>query len=234
MSRILDGLPAAEGLASGRVFLLEWGIPTVPHETVAVEAVPDEVERFHEARSWAKTRIRELQAATEARLGPVEARIFDPQLMVLDDPEVVAGTLRYIQENHLKAQRAFEWRMLELQAMWRRTSQPMVLDRLNDLEDVMIRVLHRLLGQHDPSDLADERRAVIVVARNLTPSLAVHLDPERILGIATDLGTRTAHWAILARSLQIPAVVGLGKVSQIAKEGEDAILPFCFYAAPPR
>ncbi|MDP2959388.1 MAG: phosphoenolpyruvate--protein phosphotransferase [Longimicrobiales bacterium] len=224
MSRILDGLPAAEGLASGRVFLLEWGIPTVPHETVAVEAVPDEVERFHEARSWAKKRIRELQAATEARLGPVEARIFDPQLMVLDDPSVVAGTLRYIQENHLKAQRAFEWRMLELQAMWSRTSQPMVLDRLNDLEDVMIRVLHRLLGQHDPSDLADERRAVIVVARNLTPSLAVHLDPERILGIATDLGTRTAHWAILARSLQIPAVVGLGKVSQIAKEGEDAIL----------
>ena len=224
MSHILDGLPAAEGLASGRVFLLEWGVPTVPHETVAIEAVPDEVERFHEARDWAKHRIRELQTATEARLGPVEARIFDPQLMVLDDPSVVAGTLRYVQENHLKAQRAFEWRMLELQAMWSRTSQPMVLDRLNDLEDVMIRVLHRLLGQHDPSDLAGERRAVIVVARNLTPSLTVHLDPERVLGIATDLGTRTAHWAILARSLQIPAVVGLGRVSQVAKEGQDAIL----------
>jgi len=108
--------------------------------------------------------------------------------------------------------------------MWSRTSQPMVLDRLNDLEDLMIRVLHRLLGHHDPSDLAMEPSGVIVVARNLTPSLTVHLDPEHVLGIATDLGTRTTHWAILARSLEIPAVVGLGSVSQRAREGQEAIL----------
>ncbi|HSW28326.1 MAG TPA: phosphoenolpyruvate--protein phosphotransferase [Longimicrobiales bacterium] len=224
MSQVLDGLPASEGIAHGRIFRLEWGIPNVPHETVPPDAVAGEVERFHEARAFAKTRLAELKATTEVRLGPVEARIFDPQLLMLDDPEVVAGTLRYIQENHLSAQRAFEWRMLELQAMWSRTSQPMVLDRLNDLEDVMIRVLNRLLGHHDPSDLAQERRGVIVVTRNMTPSLTVHLDPEKVLGVATDLGTRTAHWAILARSLRIPVVVGLGRVSQVAKEGQDAIL----------
>lgn len=224
MSQILDGSPASEGIASGKIFLLQWGVPTVPHETVSVDVVPQEVERFHEARAWAKDRIREVKAATEARLGPVEARIFDPQLLMLDDPAVVAGTVRYIEENHLRAQRAFEFRMLELQAMWSRTSQPMVLDRLNDLEDVMIRVLHRLLGHHDPSDLAQEHDGVIVVARNLTPSLTVHLDPARVLGVATDLGTRTAHWVILARSLEIPAVVGLGRVSQLAREGQEAIL----------
>ncbi|MHB1193748.1 MAG: phosphoenolpyruvate--protein phosphotransferase [Longimicrobiales bacterium] len=224
MSQILDGLPASEGIAHGPIFRLEWGIPNVPHETVPHDAVAAEVERFHEALTFAKTRLGELKATTEARLGPVEAGIFDPQLLMLDDPEVVAGTLRYVQENHLSAQRAFEWRMLELQAMWSRTSQPMVLDRLNDLEDVMIRVLNRLLGHHDPSDLAQERRGVIVVTRNMTPSLTVHLDPEKVLGVATDLGTRTAHWAILARSLRIPVVVGLGRVSQVAKEGQDAIL----------
>ncbi|NJD20312.1 MAG: phosphoenolpyruvate--protein phosphotransferase, partial [Gemmatimonadetes bacterium] len=224
VSQILDGLPTSEGIAQGRIFVLEWGVPQVPHESVPAEAVAGEVARFHEAREWSKQRISDLKAATEARLGPTEARIFDPQLLMLDDPEVVAGTLRYIQENHLTAQRAFEWRMLELQAMWSRTSQPMVLDRLNDLEDVMIRVLNRLLGYHDPSDLAEERRAVIVVARNMTPSLTVHLDPRKVLGVATDLGTRTAHWAILARSLKIPVVVGLGRVSQVAKEGQEAIL----------
>ena len=84
---------------------------------------------------------------TEARLGSVEARIFDPQILMLDDAEVVNGTVRYIRENRLNAQRAFEWRMLELQAMWSRASLPMVLDRLNDLEDLMIRVLNRLLGR---------------------------------------------------------------------------------------
>ena len=224
MSRILDGSPASEGIATGKVFLLHWGVPVVPHETVAADQVSEEIHRFHEARVWAKERIREVQAVTESKLGPVEARIFDPQLLMLDDPAVVAGTVRYIEENHLTAQRSFEWRMLELQAMWSRTSQPMVLDRLNDLEDLMIRVLHRLLGHHDPSDLAREKGGVIVVARNLTPSLTIHLDPEHVLGIATDLGTRTAHWAILARSLDIPAVVGLGRASHLAKDGEEAIV----------
>lgn len=224
MSTVLDGSPAAEGIVSGKVFLLHWGVPVVPHETVPSEAVEREVERFHEARAWAKERIGELQATTEERLGPVEARIFDPQLLMLDDVAVVDGTVRYIEENHLTAQRAFEWRMLELQAMWSRTSQPMVLDRLNDLEDLMIRVLHHLLGHHDPSDLAREREGVIVVARNLTPSLTIHLDAERVLGVATDQGTRTAHWVILARSLEIPAVVGLGNVSQRARDGQEAIL----------
>jgi phosphotransferase system enzyme I (PtsI) len=224
MSIILDGSPAAEGIVSGKIFLLHWGIPVVAHETVVPERITQEVERFHEARGWAKERLLEVQQITDDRLGSVEARIFDPQLLMLDDPEVVNGTLRYIEENHLTAQRAFEWRMLELQAMWSRTSHPMVLDRLNDLEDLMIRVLHHLLGHHDPSDLTRAGEGVILVARNLTPSLTVHLDPERVLGVATDLGTRTAHWAILARSLEIPAVVGLGKATSVAEEGQEAIL----------
>jgi phosphotransferase system enzyme I (PtsI) len=221
---VLDGSPASEGIASGRVFHLQWGIPIVPHVTIADARVGAEVERFHAARAWAQERLRGLKETTEARLGPVEARIFEPQVLMLDDSEVIDGTVRYITENHLSAERAFEWRMLELQAMWNRTSHPMVLDRLNDLEDMVIRVLHRLLGHHDPTDLAELEEGVIVVASNLTPSLTVHLDPAKVLGVATDRGTRTAHWAILARSLEIPAVVGLGDVTRKAAEGQRAIL----------
>jgi len=224
LSIVLDGSPASEGIASGRVFLLDWGIPEVVHQTVQADDVPREVARFHEARDWAKGRLEEMKAATEARLGPVEARIFDPQLLMLDDPEVVEGTLRYIEENHLTAQRAFEWRMLELQARWSRTSHPMVLDRLNDLEDVVIRVLHHLLGHHDPSDLSGMNEGVILVAPNLTPSLIIQVDARHVAGIATDHGTRTAHWAMLARSMQIPTVVGVGSVSRRAREGDDAIV----------
>lgn len=199
-------------------------MPIVPHVTIPEAQAPAEIERFHAARAWAQSRLAELQTATEARLGRVEARIFEPQILMLDDSEVVDGTVRYISENHLSAERAFEWRMLELQAMWNRTSHPMVLDRLNDLEDMVIRVLHRLLGHHDPTDLDVLEEGVIVVASNLTPSLTVHLDPEKVLGIATDKGTRTAHWAILARSLEIPAVVGLGDVTKRAVEGQRVIL----------
>ncbi|MEX0979569.1 MAG: phosphoenolpyruvate--protein phosphotransferase, partial [Gemmatimonadota bacterium] len=155
---------------------------------------------------------------------PVEARIFEPQVLMLDDDELVEGTLRYIRENRLTAARAFEWRMLELQALWARTTHPMVLDRLNDLEDLQIRLLHRLLDLPDPADLATLGEPSLVVARNLTPSLTVQMDPETVLGIATDGGTRTCHWAILARSLSIPAVVGLGDISTLATEGQEAII----------
>lgn len=224
MSIVLDGFSASEGIAAGRVRLFEWGIPQVPHEMVEPDGVEEEIERFHEARAWAQDRIRELQEATEDRLGPVEARIFEPQLLMLDDEEVVEGTLRYIRENRLTAARAFEWRMLELQALWTRTRHPMVLDRLNDLEDVQIRMLHRLLGLPDPSAVVRDGEEILIVTSNLTPTLTVQMDPERVLGIATDLGTRTSHWAILARSLEIPAVVGLRDVSKKACEDQEMIL----------
>jgi phosphotransferase system enzyme I (PtsI) len=224
MSIVLDGNPASEGMASGLVFRLEWGVPVVPHRSIMDEDVEGEIQRFHEARAWAAERLQETKEATERRLGEVEARIFDPQLLMLEDPEVVDGTVRYIGENRLSAERAFELRMLELRSMWSRTSHPMVLDRLNDLEDLMIRVLHRLLGHNDPTDLAALEHDVIVVASNMTPSLTVQLDLDRVRGIATDHGTRTAHWAMLARSLEVPAVVGLGHVSSVAEEGQPAIL----------
>ena len=224
MSLILDGSPASEGIASGPIFRLEWGVPAVPHRTIAEEQVEAEVARFLEALEWAGERLQELVVMTEGRLGKVEARIFEPQLLMLRDSEVVDGTVSYIRDNRLGASRAFELRMLELQAMWSRTSHPMVLDRLNDLEDLMIRVLNRLLDRPGPTDLGSLDGGVILVAANLTPSLTVHLDASKVLGVATDHGTRTAHWAILARSLEIPAVVGLGDVSRRVTVGQQAIL----------
>jgi len=222
--RVVEGFPAAEGIALGRVHILNWGVPKVPHRMVSADEVPQEIERFHEAREWAKQRIQELQSSAEQRLGPVEARIFEPQMLMLDDIEVVDGTIRYIEENHLTAARAFEWRMLELQALWTRTAHPMVLDKLSDLEDLQIRMLHRLLDMTDPVDVTSLGNDIVVVARNLTPSLTVQMDPNSILAIATDRGTRTSHWAILARSLGIPAVVGLGNISSRVQEGEEIIV----------
>lgn len=223
-SRVLDGFPASEGIAWGRVRVVHWRVPEVPHRMVEPDGVEGEVEHFDESRAWVRKRLEALKAATETRVGPVEARIFDPQLLMLDDTELVEGTVRYIRENRLIAARAFDWRMLELQALWRRTSNPMVLDRLNDLEDLQVRLLNRLLGRPDPFVVSSDEGDTIVVASNLTPSLTVQLDPERVRGVATDFGTRTSHWAILARSLRIPAVVGLGDVSRQAADGQEAIV----------
>ncbi len=224
MSQILDGFPASEGVGWGRIRLVSWGAPAVPHAVVAVDEVDGEIERFTAARGLARTRLESLKARTAERLGQVEARIFDPQILMLDDETVVRGTELYIRDTRLTAARAFEWRMLELKAQWTRTANPMVLDRLNDLEDLQVRVLRCLAGHDDPFDLSTAEGPVVIVASNLTPSLIAQFDPDQVAGLATDQGTRTSHWAILARSQGIPAVVGLGDVSRTAREGQEAIV----------
>ncbi|MEJ2541122.1 MAG: phosphoenolpyruvate--protein phosphotransferase [Gemmatimonadota bacterium] len=224
MSTVFDGSPAAEGIGSGRVRVVKWAVPEVPHRMVEPREVEAEVERFNVSRDRVRERLEILKVDTEARLGPVEARIFDPQILMLDDVQVVDGTVRYIRENRLTAARAFDWRMMEIHAMWTRTSHPMVLDRLNDLEDLQVRLLNELQGHSDPFALDPDDGPVVIVARNVTPSMTVQLDPSLVAGIATDRGTRTSHWAILARSQHIPAVAGLGNLSRQACDGQEAIV----------
>ena len=224
MSIVLNGLAASEGIGLGPVHILSWGAPVVPHENITEKLVDQEIHRFHEAREWARERLQEIKASAEEKLGSVEARIFDPQIVMLDDVEIADGTVRYIRENHLTAPRAFEWRMMELHSMLTRRSNPMVLDKLNDLEDLQVRLLNRMMGLPDPSEMGLDGRPVLVVASNITPSLTVHLDPSHVVGIATEHGTRTSHWAILARSLGIPAVVGLSEITKLAKAGQQAII----------
>ena len=220
---VLEGFPAAEGIARGTVRRIEWSIPEVAHTVVQGASVDRELGRFRAALTNARRELEVLKSETEARLGPVEARIFDPQILMLDDPDVVGGTERYIAANRLAAARAFHWRMLELKERWSQTDHPMVLDRLNDLADLKLRVLNRLLALPEPWDLGPAT-GVVVVARDLTPSFVAALDTDRVVALATDEGTRTSHWAILARSLQIPAVAGLDRVSSKARDGQVMVV----------
>ena len=225
MSLIRDGIAASPGIVIGPGLPLQWEPPRAPHVTVPADQIEAEIERFVEAREYAKYRITQIKHDTATRLGPIEAQIFEPQILMLDDDEMVSGTIAYIRDNHLSAARGFELRMLELQSEWSRSGHPMIMDRLNDLLDIQVRVLHRLLGLPDPGfnfDNVDER--VIVVARDLTPTITVQLDRDAILGIATDAGTRTSHSAIIARSLNIPCVVSLGDLSEQLEAGQELIL----------
>ncbi len=219
-----DGFGVSEGIVEGSVRLLNWGLPEVVHRRVEADQVEEEVQTFQSAREDIRKHLLNLKETTASRVGDMEARIFDTQILMLDDAEVVDRTIEYIRGNHLTAAQAFEWRILELRAMWERTYQPMVLDRINDLDDLHSRVLRRILDLPEFYDLADSDTPIILVAPNLTPSMAVQLDPKIIRGVATDLGTRTSHWVILARSLSIPAVVGLGDITSVATKGQTAIL----------
>jgi phosphotransferase system enzyme I (PtsI) len=222
---VRDGIPSAPGIVIARARVLRWEVPRVQHgATVAPDQVEREVERFREACEFARERIRELQARTAESMGPVEAQIFEPQVLMLEDVDLVQGTISYIRESHLTAERAFEWRVLEWESAMSHTSHPMVLDRLNDLADVQTRVQRRLMNLPDPELGAREQGHVILIARELTPSLTVQLDRRHVVGLATDRGTRTSHSSILARSLDIPCVVALGDLSEQVKDGDEIIL----------
>ncbi|MGQ0812919.1 MAG: phosphoenolpyruvate--protein phosphotransferase [Gemmatimonadota bacterium] len=224
-SLIRDGIPASPGIVIGPAYVLQWEPPRAPHVTVPAGEIQSETERFNQARELAKDRIRAIQLDTAERLGRVEAQIFEPQILMLDDIDLVDGTLTYIRDNHLSAARAFELRMLELQSEWSRSGHPMIMDRLNDLLDIEVRVLHHLMDLPDPDfTLRDVGDKVILVARDLTPSITAQLDKKGILGIATDAGTRTSHSAILARSANIPCVASLGDFSSLIHSGDELIL----------
>jgi phosphoenolpyruvate-protein phosphotransferase (PTS system enzyme I) len=225
VSKTVDGTPASPGIVIGRAHVLQWDAPRVPQGSVTAEQVDAEIERFHRAREATQARLQQIQRETAERLGSVEAQIFEPQILMLEDGDLVDGTVAYIRENHLSAARAFELRMLEFQSEWRRAGHPMIMDRLNDLLDIEVRLTRHLLGLPDPELALDEPDdKVILVARDLTPTLTVQLDRSRIVGLATDAGTRTSHSAILARSLGIPAVVGLGTLSEQVQTGQCLLL----------
>lgn len=226
MPRTREGIPASPGIVIGSAWVLRTEAPTVPHGAlIAPEDVESEVERFLAACETVKEQIRALQDHTRKSLGSVEAQIFEPQLLMLEDEDLIGSTVSYIRENHLSAERAFEWRVLEWEAQWSHTAHPMVIDKLNDLADVQSRVLRQLMGLAGPDleGLIGQER-VILVAREVTPSVAAQLDVGRVLGMATDTGTRTSHNSILARSLKIPAVVNLGNFSDEVQSGDELIL----------
>jgi phosphoenolpyruvate-protein phosphotransferase (PTS system enzyme I) len=222
---VRDGTAASPGIVMGPAHLVEWERPRVPHQTIAVEDVEAEIGRFREARDATRRRIEEIQKQTADRLGHVEAQIFEPQLMMLEDADLVGDVEAYIGENRISAARALELRMLEFQSEWRQMGHPMVMDRLNDLLDIETRMVRYLLGAGDPDRVLNGiKRPVILVGRDLTPSLTVQLDPARVLGLATYAGTRTSHSAILARALGIPAVVGLGDMTGEVEDGDELVL----------
>ena len=224
MERQIRGIPASPGIVVGHVHLLRWEVPDVRHRIIPDESVHDEIARLNEAIERAKERLRHLRQRVESTAGAEEAAIFDVQMSILEDRELTRGIEELIRQN-LGAEKAFDLVMLEWRTRFARHTAPMLRERVGDLTDVHIRVLSLLMGlpDHDPVDLPPGTNAILVT-HDLTPSLTVQLDRESIAAIATDAGTRTSHVAILARSLGIPAVVGLRSATTQLNGGERVVL----------
>lgn len=224
--RLVKGIAVSPGFAVGPALVVRWELPAVPDVAIGPAQVSGEIARLRAALQSAKERILAVRAKAEQRAGPEEARIFDAQLMMLDDSELVEGVERLITDNHFSAERAFELKMLEWRGIWASQNNTLLRDKLMDLTDVEIRVLTRLMGAEEPDVLEQAKpdHPVILVARDLTPSLTVQLDRDAVLAVATEQGTRTSHAAILAAAIGIPAVVGLRDVLSRVESGDEVLL----------
>ncbi len=224
MTRPIVGSPASAGIVVGNVHLLRWEVPQVCHRIIADEQVADEVARFEDAVARARLRLAQVRDRVAANAGEDEAAIFDVQVAILDDAELLQNVLVLIRQN-LGAEKAFDLVMVDWRQSFARHSHAMLRERVADLTDIHIRVLSLLLGlgDHDPVDVPRGSNAILVT-HDLTPSLTVQLDRSAISAIATDAGTRTSHVAILARSLGLPAVVGLRNATAQLTSGQRVIL----------
>jgi phosphoenolpyruvate-protein phosphotransferase (PTS system enzyme I) len=222
--RRITGIPASPGIVVGPVHVLHWDVPEVPQRIIANDQVDAEIRRFHEALGRARERVQRVRDRAEKHAGEEEARIFDLQLLLLQDTELITRVEALIRQN-LSAEMGFEVTILEWRHSFSRHTSALMRERLSDITDVQIRVLSLLLGlpDHDPVDLPKGANAILVTD-DLTPSLTVQIDRQAIAAIATDTGTRVSHVAILARSLGIPAVVGLKDATRRLRAGEMVIL----------
>ncbi|HEY7861557.1 MAG TPA: phosphoenolpyruvate-utilizing N-terminal domain-containing protein, partial [Gemmatimonadaceae bacterium] len=224
MDQRLTGISASPGIVAGPVYVLHWEVPEVPQRIVSDDEIPAEIERFSATLGRARERLEYVRRRAANHAGEEEARIFDAQMYILQDTDMINRVDGLIRQN-LAAESAFEITMLDWRHHFARHASPMMRERVGDLADVQIRVLSLLLGlpDHDPVDVPKGANAILVT-HDLTPSLTVQLDRDAIAAIATDAGTRVSHVAILARSLGLPAVVGLRDATSRLKTGEMAIL----------
>ena len=220
----LRGIPVSEGVSRGRVVILNRH-RIVPAKTSFETLNPEAEEaRFLAALDKTRQQILEIQKRLHDKIGAKQSLIFDAHLLVLEDPAVLEEVNRKIREEKLSSEYALYNATEKYAEALSAVDDSYLSERAADIRDVIQRVLGNLTGQSKQYGLKDLTEPCIIVANDLTPSDTANLDSEKVLGFITEIGSKTSHTAILARSLQIPAVLGLGKDIHELKAGQSILL----------
>ncbi len=213
----------SDGVAVAKVLVLERERIVIRHRIIPREKVPEEVARFREAHQRAARSLTEIKEAMIGASSREPAFIIDAHLMMLEDDLLIEGVIELIESEMINAEWAIRKKVTELMAVFSRLSDEYLRERGKDVEQVAERVVRELVGKtEDNVNLGDG--PVIVVARELTPAETAHMALENVVGFATEIGSPTSHAAIVAKSLRIPAVVGLKNLTREAGQGDVAVI----------
>ena len=222
MKPTLQGIAASDGIAIAKVYTLTE--PDLTVTKVTVEDSEKEVSRLDDALAASIKDVELIKETALKNLGEEEAQVFDAHLMVLSDPELIGQVKDSITSNKVNAESALkEVTDMFISIFAGMEDNPYMQERAADIRDVSKRILAHLLGVKIPSP-ATIKDEVIIVAADLTPSDTAQLNRQYVKAFVTDIGGRTSHSAIMARSLEIPAIVGTKEVTSLAKDGDIIIV----------
>ena len=222
MKPTLQGIAASDGIAIAKVYTLTE--PDLSFTKVSVEDTDKEISRLEEALAVSTKEIELIKETALKNLGEEEAQVFEAHLMVLSDPELVGQVKDAITSQKVNAEHALkEVSDMFISIFAGMEDNPYMQERAADIRDVSKRILANLLGVKIPSP-ATIKDEVVVVAGDLTPSDTAQLNRKYVKAFVTDIGGRTSHSAIMARSLEIPAIVGTKEITSLAKDGDLIII----------
>src|SRR5881396_463772 len=222
--KVLRGIPVSEGVCRDRIVVLGKPHDAIPRHAISEAELPQEIQRLERALTKTRHQILDVQRKVANALGAKDASIFDAHLLVLDDPTLIDEVNRVIHQQKVNVEHAFQQVAEKYASTLSTMNDEYLRERAADLRDVTARVLDILLGRTDETALHKLKESCIIISEDLSPSTTALLDKKMVLGFATDIGSKTSHTAIMARSLEIPAVVGLHDASRQLQTGQDVLL----------
>ncbi|MFH1798635.1 MAG: phosphoenolpyruvate--protein phosphotransferase [Candidatus Omnitrophota bacterium] len=219
----IKGIPAAPGIVIGKIHVFGTEDIIPPECTISEKQVPLEIERFKLALQETKKEITAIEEKISREIGIEHGRIFSAHLLVLEDSVLVQEVITRIKKKKRNAEWVFDEILTRYIKVLAEAKDEYLRERITDISDVGKRILRNLMGEKE-KNLENLAEKSIVVAYDLSPSDTAMMHRGKVLGFATDIGGRTSHTAIMAKSLEIPAVVGLEAITDIVKNGDTAIL----------
>ncbi len=222
--RIFRGIGVSPGIAVGKALVVESRRPRVKRESLDPGRIPLEISRLRQALEVSRRQIQEIQERIAKEVGPQYARIFDAHLLILEDRWLAEQAATLIQKQRVNAEFAVQEVLDPVRQALSRVEDGYLRERRTDVDDVGDRLVRNLMGQRGSFHVEGMRGEAIVFARDLSPSDTAQLHRDAVLGLATETGGRTSHSAIMARSLEIPAVVGVEQICAEVQNHETVIL----------
>jgi phosphotransferase system enzyme I (PtsI) len=222
---VLRGIPVSAGVCRGKVHLLVVGQQeAVPRLEIQESDFPHHIQRLEQALIQTRHQIQEVQRKVCEGMGAADASIFDAHLLVLEDPVLMEEVTRVVQSERVNIEYAFHKGAERYLKLLSDIDDDFLRERVADMKDVTARVLNNLLGRQESDDLRRLTEPCIIISHDLAPSTTAQLDKKMVLGFGTDIGSRTSHTAIMAKSLGIPAVVGLQNATQSLRAGDQVLV----------